>query len=174
MAFWFKNVGAAAGASMAHNHSQVIGLPLVPPRLELELGHPPAGSCLWCDELASAGKEGRLVHEGRDHALFLPSVPKLPNETWLVPLEHGTDLLRADPAPLAETLHALFRAVAGAFGEVAFNLWLHRIPGADFHWHFELQPRTGQVAGLELGGDMYINSKSPEQSAAELRTALGG
>ncbi len=33
-----------------------------------------------------------------------------------------------------------------------------RIPRGAFHWHFELQPRTGQMAGLELGGDMYINS----------------
>jgi len=36
-AFLFKNVGARAGASIAHNHSQVIRLDALPPRLQLEL-----------------------------------------------------------------------------------------------------------------------------------------
>ena len=31
--FFFKNVGALAGASIDHNHSQVLGLPELPPRL---------------------------------------------------------------------------------------------------------------------------------------------
>ena len=172
-ACWFKNVGAAAGASMAHNHSQILGLPFVPPRLELELAQTRArGNCLWCDELRSAEAAGRIVRAEPEYVLFVPTVPKLPNETWLVPRQHGADLLRADPKALGTSLHMLFRAVFGAFGPVAFNVWLHRIPGIDFHWHFELQPRTGQVAGFELGGDMYINSVAPETSARRLRSAL--
>ena len=47
------------------------------------------------------------------------------------------------------------------------------MPRARFHWHFELQPRTGQLAGLELGGDMYINSISAVASAEKLRLGLG-
>lgn len=173
MAMWFKNVGAAAGASMAHNHSQILGLPLMPPRLELELAQTTArGTCLWCDELRAAEGGPRLVRADAGFVTFVPSVPKLPNETWIVPRRHGTELWNEDPRALAATMHALFRAVVGAFGPVAFNVWLHRIPGADFHWHFELQPRTGQVAGLELGGDMYINSVAPETSAARLRAAI--
>jgi hypothetical protein len=47
------------------------------------------------------------------------------------------------------------------------------MPRGRFHWHFELQPRTGQLAGLELGGDMYINSISAAASAENLRNGLG-
>ena len=49
-----------------------------------------------------------------------------------------------------------------AFDRAPFNGWLHRVPRTSFHWHFEFQPRTGFLAGLELGGDMYINSVTPQ------------
>ena len=48
----------------------------------------------------------------------------------------------------------------------------HLADNESFHWHFELQPRTGQLAGLELGGDMYINSVPAEVTAARLRDGL--
>ena len=46
------------------------------------------------------------------------------------------------------------------------------MPDAEFHWHFELQPRNGTVAALEVGGDMYINAVTPQASAARWRAAL--
>ena len=169
-AYWFKNVGAAAGASMAHNHSQILGLPMLPPRLVLEdEQNRRHGHCVHCAEIAAAETDGRLVWRGPHHLILIPSVPKLPHETWLLPLAHTSDFLAEDPAELATALHTLFCRIARAFREPPFNLYLHRIPGGDFHWHWELQPRTGQVAGLELGGDMYINSVLPQQSAARLR-----
>ena len=61
-AFLFKNVGARAGASIAHNHSQVIGLPELPPRLELERSQQRShGRCLTCATLSTAGAEQRIV-----------------------------------------------------------------------------------------------------------------
>lgn len=172
-AFLFKNVGALAGASIAHNHSQVIGLPELPPRLQLELHQAQLGSCPWCASLAQAAADGRLVHRGGAHSVVAPTVPKLPHETWLLPHRCDDDFLTTDAASLGAALHALFTAVARGLGQPAFNLWLHRVPGQRFHWHFELQPRTGQMAGLELGGDMYINSLPPRDSAARLRAGLG-
>ncbi|MBL8726379.1 MAG: DUF4921 family protein [Planctomycetes bacterium] len=172
-AFLFKNVGALAGASIAHNHSQVLGLPELPPRLQLELATVRGlAECPWCAALATAAGAGRLVHRGAHHSVLAPAVPKLPHETWLLPHRCDDDFLTTDAAALATSLHALFTAVAAGLGRPAFNLWLHRVPGARFHWHFELQPRTGQMAGLELGGDMYINSLPPAVSAARLRAGL--
>jgi UDPglucose--hexose-1-phosphate uridylyltransferase len=54
-AFLFKNVGAAAGASIVHSHSQILGLAEPPPRLLLEqqlanaLPH-----CPWCRTIGTA------------------------------------------------------------------------------------------------------------------------
>jgi UDPglucose--hexose-1-phosphate uridylyltransferase len=171
--YLFKNVGALAGASIAHNHSQILGLAEPPPRLQLEarrareLGH-----CPWCATLATAAAEQRLVLRTEHHAVLAPEPPKLPHETWLLPLRCDDDFLTTDLDSLAAAVHGLFVAVARGLQRPAFNMWLHRLPGAAFHWHFELQPRTGQMAGLELGGDMYINSLPAAVSAARLRGGL--
>ena len=171
--YLFKNVGALAGASIDHNHSQVLGLAELPPRLQLELEQSRRlDHCPWCRTLASAEAEGRLVVATAHHAVVSPEPPKLPHETWLLPLACDDDFLRTDLDSLAVALHGLFTAVAKGLGRPACNLWLHRVPRERFHWHFELQPRTGQMAGLELGGDMYINSVPAAMSAARLRRGL--
>lgn len=176
-AYFFKNVGAAAGASIAHNHSQVLGLAELPPRLVLERDRTAAGACPWCATLASAHADGRLVFADDRHAVLAPDPPKLPFETWLVPWRCGGDFVTADADSVAKSLHVLFAALGAALDRPACNLWLHRVPAAlagarPFHWHFELQPRTGQLAGLELGGDMYINSMPAATAAARLRAGL--
>lgn len=174
-AFLFKNVGHLAGASIPHNHSQILGLAELPPRLQLELqqaaGRP---GCAFCDSLDGAERDRRLIAASAAHAVLAPDPPKLPYETWLLPRRCDDDFLHTDAASLAAALQALCAAVRDGLGKPAFNLWLHRAPGRRFHWHFELQPRTGQLAGLELGGDMYINSLPAAQAAARLRQALGG
>jgi len=171
--FLFKNVGALAGASIAHNHSQILGLLELPPRLELEARQvQKLGRCPWCATLATAAAEGRLVFATEHHAVLVPEPPKLPHETWLLPRACSDDFLATDADSLAGALHAMFTAVQRGLGKPAFNLWLHRIPGQRFHWHFELQPRTGQMAGLELGADMYINSVTAPAAAAKLRAGL--
>lgn len=172
LAFLFKNVGPRAGASIAHNHTQIIGLPVVPPRLVLELAHS-HGGCPHCAEIEGAEAEGRVITKGEHHIALCPRAPKLPYETWLLPLDHGSDFLderRGDD--LARTLHALFGALDAALDDPPFNMFLHRVPGEDFHWHYEFQPRTGNLAGLELGGDMYINVIPGPESAARLRGGL--
>lgn len=172
-AFLFKNVGALAGASIAHNHSQIIGLGDLPPRLQLELQQARASAaCPICATLAGAAAEGRLIHRDRHHAVLCPDPPKLPHETWLVPLACADDFFTTDLDSLSSALHALFAAVRRGLDDPPFNLWLHRVGGERFHWHFELQPRTGHLAGLELGGDLYINSVEAVVAAARLRSAL--
>jgi len=171
--FLFKNVGALAGASVEHNHSQLLGLPELPPRLQLELAQAARlPDCPWCQTLASAAAQQRLVFANAQHAVVVPEPNKLPHETWLLPQRCDDDFLATDVDSLAVALLALFTAVGRGLQRPAFNLWLHRIPQARFHWHFELQPRTGQMAGLELGGDMYINSVPPAVSAERLRRGL--
>ena len=91
-------------------------------------------------------------------------------ETWFLPLAHDDDFLApAADEDLLEILHRAYAGVDQAFAGSPFNSFLHRIPGADFHWHIEFQPRVGQVAALELGGDMYINPVLPTDSAARWR-----
>lgn len=178
-AFLFKNVGARAGASIAHNHSQVIGLDTLPPRLELERNQQRKhGRCLTCASLATADAEQRIIVATEQFVALAPDPPKLPFETWLLPRDCSSNFLTSDAESLGGALHLWLQAVGRGLHRAPCNLWLHRVPqpllndGEQFHWHFELQPRTGQLAGLELGGDMYINSVPAAVTAARLRAGL--
>jgi UDPglucose--hexose-1-phosphate uridylyltransferase len=168
-AFLFKNVGAAAGASIAHNHSQLLGLPAAPPRLQSELRACRRHGCIHCDEVRRAALEQRVIVQGTHHVLLSPSTPKLPYEVWLLPTAHASDFGRDDhDADLIDLLGQAYARLQ-TFDGGAFNSCLHRLDGEDFHWHFEFQPRLGQVAALELGGDMYINAVTAAESAARWR-----
>jgi UDPglucose--hexose-1-phosphate uridylyltransferase len=173
-AFLFKNVGFRAGASVAHNHSQIIGLPEPPPRLQLMHSRlAGADVCPIRDDAEAAEAEGRLVSAAGGYAVICPRAAKLPNEVWVLPLDTGEDFLAPrDPDSLARALRAAFAAIDAALNSPPFNMYLLRLPRSSFPWRFELQPRTGNLAGLELGGDMYINSMAPAESAALLRSGL--
>jgi galactose-1-phosphate uridylyltransferase len=73
-----------------------------------------------------------------------------------------SDLLGAAMRLLAEVVRRL-REIHG--GGLEFNAWLHD----GTHWHIELVPRTTQIAGLELGAGVWINSVAPEDAAAAFR-----
>lgn len=171
-AFLFKNVGARAGSSIEHNHSQLLGLPMVPPRLLSEqAANLEGGGCLHCEEIEAAEAEDRVVLQTNHHILLSPTTPKLPFETWLLPLDHHDDFqvaTRDDDLVLA--IEGAYAAIAAGFDRGPFNSFLHRIKDQDFHWHFEFQPREGQVAALELGGDMYINAVTPQESVRRWRS----
>ena len=174
-AFVFKNVGARAGASIVHSHSQVIGLAELPPRLQLERDQArAAAACPWCAALATAEADERLILRERGLAILAPTVPRLAHETWLLPTDCASAFEAADPDALGWMLDQLFVRVDRQLGEPPLNLWLHRLPASvdpspGLHWHFELQPRFGSLAGLELGAELTINSVPPAESAARLR-----
>ena len=59
----------------------------------------------------------------------------------------------------------------GRLGAEAINLWLHRRRGGtgDYHWHADVVPRLGTLAGLELGSGVIAVAISPAEVAARLR-----
>lgn len=172
-AFLFKNVGREAGASIAHNHSQILGLPEPPPRLLAELAAERREGSLVRRELEGARRDGRVIAETGAYTVLAPRHPRLPHETWIVPHDGATpfdDSAKHD-GELVAALRGVCAAIDRAFASTPFNVWLHRVPGVDFHWHFEVQPRTGFLAGLELGGDMFINTVPAAEGAARIRGA---
>jgi hypothetical protein len=50
-------------------------------------------------------------------------------------------------------------------GPVSLNIWLH----AGGHWHLEILPRLGVLAGVELGAGYFVNTMAPESAAGVLR-----
>jgi UDPglucose--hexose-1-phosphate uridylyltransferase len=146
------NEGRAAGASLPHSHSQLVWLPEVPPAVAVE----------------RALGEGEPVLERDGLAATCPWASRLPYEVQVAPLEPETDGLRSELlAPALRLLADLVRRLHRLEGPVPLNAWLHDGP----HWHLELVPRLGILAGLELGAGVYVNSLPPEEAAARLRAA---
>jgi UDPglucose--hexose-1-phosphate uridylyltransferase len=182
----FKNVGAEAGASLGHCHSQLIALPLVPDIIEQEYAGAAAhftrtGRCVFCDlvsrELAA---KVRVVAETENLIAVAAWAARFSHETWVLPKRHSSryeDLTDIMAAELAGMMKRLVAALDRVLAEPAYNWYLHAAPlrspeSPHYHWHFEVIPRTARPAGFEWGTGCFVNPTSPEAAAAELRSAL--
>lgn len=182
----FKNLGAEAGASLGHTHSQIIALPVVPESIAVELAggqtyYARSGRCVFCDLIRREMAAGERVVARTDHfAAITAYAPRYAYEFWLLPLTHSAryeTMSDARACELAGLLKRVLKALDRVRSQPAYNWYLHTAPlrSAElphYHWHLEVLPRTARPAGLEWGYGCFITTVSPEQAAAELRGAL--
>jgi UDPglucose--hexose-1-phosphate uridylyltransferase len=162
------NEGSGAGASLAHSHSQLVWLEGEPPLVAQEREAREAeGGCLLCRILAEEREQRIRVVEERDGLILLcPFASRQPYELLAAPLACEPDPFRSEHLAGALALAAEgIRRIRIAEGQVALNLWLH----AGGHWHVEVVPRLGVLAGIELGAGYYVNTIAPESAAGVLR-----
>jgi UDPglucose--hexose-1-phosphate uridylyltransferase len=172
--FCFLNQGAAAGASLQHSHAQLLGLPFSPPRLVAREHAFDAGGCPICAEL-DAGDPERLVAEEDGLVAWCPTAPPLSGAIRIAPRRHAPDWERDfDAAATGRALRGVLARIGRAFDAPAVNVWLNaRRPGgaAGYHWHLEVVPRLGTLAGMELGAGVIALAHAPEPMAARVRAA---
>jgi UDPglucose--hexose-1-phosphate uridylyltransferase len=179
----FKNVGVAAGASLEHLHSQLIGMPIVPPTVADELAGGAAflertGECAWCRLTADAlAPASRLVAQNEAFVAFCPPAARFAYETWIVPRRHASHF-HADEelsfAQLAQLMGRVIGALERLIPGLAYNYIIHSAPfdthsPDHYHWHIEIIPRVASFAGFEWGTGCYINPVLPEAAAETLR-----
>jgi UDPglucose--hexose-1-phosphate uridylyltransferase len=181
----FKNVGAAAGASLEHSHSQLIVMPIVPINVWEEMNgslefFDYRGRCIYCDmihqELAS---EKRIVLDTPNFVAFAPFASRFPFETWILPKTHNShyeNIQKNEVEELGTLLKTVLMKLEVALDRPAYNYIIHTSPLdtrelPHYHWHIEIIPRLTRVAGFEWGTGFYINAVSPEDAAAYLRDA---
>jgi UDPglucose--hexose-1-phosphate uridylyltransferase len=181
----FKNHGAEAGARLVHAHSQVVAMPLVPPRLTAEVEasarhHAATGRCLHCDIIADERSAGlRVVFDTPTAVVVAPYASPWPFAVWVVPTRHGASFDAATADDLAGVAHALHDALQRLDRELerpAFNAMLRTVPydraaETTFHWYIELVPRIVRASGLDLGAGVAVNPVPPEKAARVLRGA---
>ena len=179
----FKNQGAAAGATLAHSHSQLLALPMVPDFAREELDgarrhYAEKERCIFCDILhQEIVDDTRVVLENADIVALSPYAPRVPFETWLLPRRHQArfeEAPRQDYESLARALKGLLTRMDKALETPPYNFVIHSAPfsedaAAFYHWHVELMPRLTRVAGFEWGTGFYINPTSPEEATEVLR-----
>ena len=178
----FKNSGSAAGASLEHTHSQLIGTPIIPTQIQAELSRSRVyfdrqGRCVFCamiEEELSAGS--RVVFENDAFLAFCPFASQFPYEVWVIPKRHNCrfeSVEDGEARELARTVVEIARRIELALENPAFNFLIHTSPFrlspvSYFHWHLEFFPRLTKTAGFEWGAGDYINTVSPEDAARKL------
>ncbi|MCG8448926.1 MAG: galactose-1-phosphate uridylyltransferase [Pirellulales bacterium] len=179
----FKNVGSAAGASLEHVHSQLLAMPFIPEGImaELQGAHSYFAkhqACLFCRLLEEEMHQGaRLVAEEGSLVAFCAYAGRQPYETWILPNKHAAhygELSDEETMSLAKILRQVLLKLQVQVPALSYNLVLHTAPFHHdchlyYHWHWELIPRTSQLAGLEWGTNTYVNPLAPERAAAKLR-----
>jgi UDPglucose--hexose-1-phosphate uridylyltransferase len=182
----FKNVGAEAGASLGHTHSQIIATPIIPDSIQTELSgaadfYARRGKCVFCDLIQCETALGtRTIARSKRFVAIAAFAPRFDYEFWVLPARHSS---RFEDTPddacleLAQIMRRVLAALDRVLGEPAYNWFLHTAPlradeRPDYHWHFEVMPRTARPAGLEWGFGCFIATVAPERSAAELRAAF--
>lgn len=181
----WKNSGYAAGASLAHVHSQLLGLPFVPPKVTAELERlrryqRQNGRCLHCAMAAEEMEDGqRTILAVGDFVAFAPRASRFPFETWVLPQRHRARFERStadELRSLARVLGDLTRRLDDRLERPDYNVVLQSAPvrteGSEtYHWRFEIFPRLVRVGGLEWGTGIHINHLLPEDAARRLRDA---
>jgi UDPglucose--hexose-1-phosphate uridylyltransferase len=182
----FKNVGAAAGASIPHSHSQLVAMPFIPQGVQQVLHHAEKyrnthSTCFWCDRLdRDIQNQTRIVEETPQFVALCPFVSRFAGEVEIYPKKHQSGFDEMTEKGLAEfallvrrTVSRLEQVVLWMKGKLAYNFVLNTEPiSADrgvFHWHLSILPSLARAAGFEWGTGLHINPISPEQAAERLR-----
>lgn len=153
----FKNSGPAAGASLSHTHSQIIGMPVVPHNVQAEVDHSlvyyrKQHHCIFCaliDEALTfeatiydraSGAIRRQIHVGQyvieRGTRFIAIKPFASRYEWeiqILPLAHSAEFLDTSEEDLHDLARVLQRSMArlhAVIGDVQFNYFLHSIPHA--------------------------------------------
>jgi UDPglucose--hexose-1-phosphate uridylyltransferase len=161
----FRNEGRRAGASILHLHSQLVPLPFVPPRIELEQrGFLGAARCPLCAPDASA-----VITETSRFRWIAPHASRMPYQQWIVPKRHVSSMTALDDLELEE-LGALLQSSARATGRVAdaWNWAFMNFESGPAHCYVDVMPRLTTVAGLELGAGTFVAIVDPETAARRL------
>lgn len=151
----FKNFGPAAGASIPHTHSQIIGMPVVPHNVRAEVDHSRLyyaknHHCIFCsliDEALtfeatiydrdSATIQRRIsvgqyvVERGERFIAIKPFASRYEWEVHILPLAHDAEFLRVTQADLVDLAHVLRRTMARVEAVIEgaqYNYFLHSLP----------------------------------------------
>ncbi len=178
----FKNHGKECGASLSHEHSQIVGVPFVPPAARKEEEgakkfYSKEGKCVYCEIEKKERKSERKVFENPSFTVIAPYASFWPHETWVVSKRHKRCLMEFTEKELRhlagiylQTLNAYF----GLFGDLPYNAVFHSWNEKEKHVHFyiEFLPNIHKIyGGMEKGTGMALNEKFPENSACELMKA---
>ncbi|MEM4446992.1 MAG: DUF4921 family protein [Candidatus Jordarchaeales archaeon] len=178
----FRNYGEIAGASLSHPHSQIIALPIVPPRISEETASFKekwdGSSCILDEILELEASSERFIEENHAAVAFCPFAPITPFEVWVTPKRHVKNMLDLSEGEIfsfARLTRRVLKALHVILGDPPYNYVFHQsISDEEYHMHLRILPRLSIFGGLELntGTSVVINTVPPEEAASRIREFL--
>ena len=177
------NHGREAGASLAHPHGQLLGLPFVPGEIleEQRAFTRFEGGCILCATVEAELVDAKRLVVTTEHAVAIsPYWAGSPYELLIIPREHDlhiTDSSDGTLTAMGVAIRDSLVALRETHGDVAFNLVVHTAPhqyNGGYHWHVHLFPKLVTTAGFERGTGVMINIVPPEAAAEQLRRVSVG
>lgn len=180
----FKNYGDDAGASLRHEHSQIIGLPQIPFKIRSRLAsledyYADHGKSIFTTSIERAHTDERVVFESKHFICIVPYEAKFPYEMWILPVEPKANFTSSQKIyyDLGVVISDAFKRLKVLFGALPpFNCFVDDAPpqkyrncDSFFSWRFRIMPRLTKIAGFELASGCFINPGLPEEAAKTLR-----
>jgi len=179
----FKNHGQAAGTSLEHTHSQLVGTAVVPSNIRKKLEeaaryYDDHGRCVYCDSIQEELNSGkRIVMNNEKFVVLQPFASRRPFETWIIPKDHQASfglISMDDSKTFARVLKETLLKLHSKLNDPPYNYVIHTAPIKDewedyYHWHLQIIPRLTTAAGFEMGSGIFINVAFPEETAQFLR-----
>lgn len=178
----FHNNGEKAGSSQPHPHSQILTLPLIDKEFRIILDRHKKyfkenKECLRCKVNSEEKKtKERIVSENEDFIAYIPFAPRFTFQTVITPKKHSPrfeEITDKEKESLAKIFKEVLLKIYKGLNNPAYNFCLYNSPldkkYSYFHWYITIIPRFSAIAGFEIGAEMEILAKHPEDQAEFLR-----
>jgi UDPglucose--hexose-1-phosphate uridylyltransferase len=169
----FKNYKQEAGASIAHSHTQLIALPLMPSELEKERDViKRLDRCPYCSIMKEESESSRVIFEDRAWIAFAPFYSRTPFEVWVIPKRHINNITCMDQrerTSFSRIFRDLLRSIKVVLDDPPYNYHFLQTIDEDYHLNIRILPKLAIAAGFELNTGTYILAVPPEDAAGFLR-----
>lgn len=189
----FKNVGALAGSTQIHPHTQILALPVMPQDelifLERNMKYYRRhGRGIIEDIIQSEiSAKDRIVSQIGCFVAFCPYASSFPFEVMIAPTSNymsPDQCSRSDVSGLALIIQEVFKKLSSQLGDFDYNLYFRFSPidvnfenelymknmHENYRFTLRIVPRIYNIGGFEIATGMAINPVSPEESAALLNS----
>lgn len=178
----FKNFLKKAGASLAHPHSQIISMSLVPKYIKNEVEvlkeyYESKKESLYekvINEEISLNE--RVVYNGEKFLVLIPYASMYNNEVRIICKDSSKfeNLSEVNLNELSYIFKKVFEKIYIECGYMPFNLCMHAHPkGLEndnlFHLHFHVIPRKYNFGGFEVSNGIYVSSTKPQDFAKKIK-----
>lgn len=168
----FRNDGFEAGASLAHAHSQIFALPIVPKRFMehsklieqyfMDKKKEPIEDIIQFERV----QKQRVVAEDNHFFVMCPYASQYPFETWLIPKRHVErfdELNESQLKSCAGQLKHLTSKLTNA--QISYNFFIENGVSPHHRCIIKLYGRSNIWGGFEAATGMVINTVPPESAA---------